>query len=335
MSSDQNRFLLITYPRTASNLLLKILALETQPNVHMTPEGSGPHGGNGYFFMRNQMLKGKIGKTMSEWTEDERLQMTESYQSCFDDLEAYAQVASAQGKIAFVKEHAHFITEPSALENFISGALGTPQVPLTVTLPSTYGPEGTRTTGNDTIFPNEFLRTWKPTILIRHPALVFPSYYRASQAFFKSSESQLDLFMTFAWQRRLHDWYQTQSSEEPAHGIVSWPVVLDADDIIAEPGVVVRYCQIIGIDPSKLKFEWAPVSSEEKKEMNPVIGRFLSCLLDSSGIQKDKVSTNIDIGIETAKWKAEFGDVLGEKMAKWVGDAMPDYEAMRARRLRA
>lgn len=49
------------------------------PLPTVTPEGSGPHGGNGYFFMRNQMLKGKIGKVMSEWTEDEKSQLTESY----------------------------------------------------------------------------------------------------------------------------------------------------------------------------------------------------------------------------------------------------------------
>jgi hypothetical protein len=74
MASDQNRFLLITYPRTASNLLLKILALETQPNVHMTDEGRTRHmhGGNGYFFMNNQIFKGRMGKRMNEWNEDEK-----------------------------------------------------------------------------------------------------------------------------------------------------------------------------------------------------------------------------------------------------------------------
>lgn len=367
MTSDQNRFLHITYPRTASNLLLKVLALETHENVHMTPDGGGPQVGNGYFFMRNQMLKGKMcthGKNMSEWTEEQKTRLQESTrksqqtiilqllaseplnaddviaESCFNDLEAYAQAASAQGKIAFVKEHIHFMTEPVAQEKFLFGENTTTQPPLTITLPPSYGVEGIRTPGNDTIFPDEFLRTWRPTLLIRHPALVFPSYYRACLDLpqFKSTDSQFDLFMTFPWQRRLHDWYLSQSASLNLANDkdVSWPIVLDADDIIADPAVVVRYCDIIGINAEKLKFEWAPVTADERAKIgNPAVERLLSCILASSGIQKDKVATNINIVAEAVKWKKEFGDIVGGKMEKWIENVMPEYEFMKARKLKA
>jgi hypothetical protein len=69
MASEQSRFLLIMYPCTASNLLLNFFALEIHPNFHITPEGSGSQGGNGYFFIRDQMLIGKMGtdgKNMGE-----------------------------------------------------------------------------------------------------------------------------------------------------------------------------------------------------------------------------------------------------------------------------
>jgi LPS sulfotransferase NodH len=135
MTSEQKRFLLITCPRTASNLLLKLLALETHENVVITPQGGGPQGGNGYFFIRNQMLKGQMGthgKNMSEWTEYQRVQLKESTQSCYEDLEAYSKKAEAKGKIAFVKEHVHFITEPTAQEEFLFGDTGTEKSPLTV-----------------------------------------------------------------------------------------------------------------------------------------------------------------------------------------------------------
>lgn len=339
--SEQKRFLLITYPRTASNLLLKLLALETQENVLIAPNGGGPHGGNGYFFIQNQMLKGKMGthgKNMSEWTEDQKKQLEESTQACFEDMEAYAVAAEQQGKIAFVKEHIHFVTEPTAQEKFLFGDKDLEQKPLTVRFPEAYGCEGSRTVGNDTIFPDEFLQTWKPTILIRHPALVFPSYYRACLDLpqFKSTDSQFDLFMTFAWQRRLHDWYKKTFDENSGGGDISWPVVLDADDIIAEPAVVVKYCEIIGLDPAKLKFEWAPVTEDEKAKIgNPAVERLLSCLLASSGIQKDKVATHIDIDAEAVKWKEEFGEAVGLKLEAWVNNAMEDYEWMKAKRLRA
>jgi hypothetical protein len=150
---------------------------------------------------------------------------------------------------------------------------------------------------------------------------------------FKSTDSQFDLFMTFTWQRRLHDWYLKQVGESMDKEV--WPVVIDADDVIASPEVVVRYCELIGINPAKLKFEWAPVTDEEKvKTGNPTVQRLLSSLMASSGIQKDKVSTNIDIPAEAVKWEEEFGEKIGGKMKVWVEKGMPDYDFMKARRLR-
>jgi hypothetical protein len=110
---------------------------------------------------------------MNEWTEEQKYQLKDSTQSCFDALEAYAQAAEAQGKIAFVKEHIHFLTEPTAQDIFLFGESASEQ--LTVRLPSRYGPVASRTVGNDTVFPDEFLQTWRHTFLIRHPALVFSS----------------------------------------------------------------------------------------------------------------------------------------------------------------
>lgn len=106
--------------------------------------------------------------------------------------------------------------------------------------------------------------------------------------------------------------YLAQATSKGAHDDVEWPLVLDADDIIAEPAFVVQYGQIVGIDTSRLRFEWTPAASAEKEQMGPLVGRLLSCLMNSSGVQKDKSSTNLDPVDEAAKWKGEFGDEVGE-----------------------
>jgi hypothetical protein len=109
--------------------------------------------------------------------------------------------------------------------------------------------------------------------------------------------------MTFTWQRRPYDWYRERLSGESTDEGVSWPVIMDADGIIADLAVVVRYCEIIGIDPVKLKFEWTPVTDSEKAKIgNPAVEKLLSCLFPSSGIQKYKVAINIDISAEAVNW---------------------------------
>lgn len=65
---------------------------------------------------------------------------------------------------------------------------------------------------NSTILPDKFLETWLPTFLIRHPALVFPSHYRAFKDSFSKAggdseleENQLTLSMTPYFTRSLFD----------------------------------------------------------------------------------------------------------------------------------
>jgi hypothetical protein len=54
--------------------------------------------------------------------------------------------------------------------------------------------------------------------------------------------------MTFTWQRRPYDWYRERLSGESTDEGVSWPVIMDADGIIADLAVVVRYCLETGKD---------------------------------------------------------------------------------------
>ena len=204
---------LITHPRTASNLLVRILALNDQPDVARHPPGTF---GGGYFFGPAARLEIELGlreKHVEEWSEDHRKQIIERVQGCFDNLENYIQSAQTNGKIAFVKEHAVFLTEHTARR--VYGRGNTHEHPWTVKVPSRYGPELTRSRLNETLFPDEYLRDWLPTFLIRHPALVFPSQYRAMRDIKlidleRDHTFQCDVMMTFRYTRSLYDYWSVQ-----------------------------------------------------------------------------------------------------------------------------
>ena len=332
--NSSRRFHLLTYPRTASNLLVRILALEDQSNLLPSEKG-------GYFFIPTMGLRmhrfKTAGRHLDEWTQEERKGLMESYQNCFEALQKHAETAEAQGKDIFVKEHAPWLMEPVAETKWVFGENSTYESPWTVKAL----PEQTHSTLNETVLPDEFLKAWLPTFLIRHPALVFPSIYRTcvdleGPEVAKNEAGQHALEMTMHWSRTLYDWYTQQlnipeSNSEPN---VTWPIILDADDIMIEPEVVLRYSIIIGLDPTKLRFSWASASKEELDKMQGPERRMRSTLSASEGIIEGKTSTNLNIDEEAKKWRAEFGEEEGEKIEKWVRAAMPDYEYMKAKRLR-
>ncbi|MCJ1388320.1 hypothetical protein MMC18_001166 [Xylographa bjoerkii] len=337
-SNRCRRFYLLTHPRSCSNLLVRILSFGDQPNVAQHNIGQG------YFFLPSDQLREELklqGKNVESWTQNEQDQMKQAYQNCFKELQKHVDVAEAEGKIVFVKEHACFMTEPTALSGFLFGSENLKQAPWTVQVPSTYGTEITRSSLNETVLPDEFLQTWLPTFLIRHPALMFPSHYRTildnlgvDAAYAEGERSEI---MTLHWTRVLYDWY-SQHLAKPESGSTSdtsWPLLLDADDIINNPDVVVRLCEIVGMDSTKLQFEWKPAKKEYLAQLNnDVSRRMLSTLTASAGIMKEKSSVDIDISIEAKKWREEFGQSEGEKVEGWVRAAIPDYEYLRAKRLR-
>jgi hypothetical protein len=328
------RFCLLTYPRTASNLLTRILALEDQPSLVTG-------GKREYCFaptIRLRLGESKTaGRHLDEWTAEERRELMKSYQACFEDLQAQVNMAEAQGKNIFVKEHVPWLIEPVSETKWVFGESSTNELPWTVN----FGPEQTHSLLNETVLPDDFLKAWLPTFLIRHPALVFPSNYRTcvdlEGAEAAKNESGHALEMTMHWSRTLFDWYTQHNNQSAsiADPNVNWPIIIDADDIMIEPEVVVRYSKIVGLDPARLIFSWDPATKEELEKISRVGRRMRSTILASAGIVEGKTSTNIDVSEEAEKWRLEFGDEEGEKIEKWVRAAMPDYEYMKAKRLRS
>lgn len=331
MNPKPSNHLLLTYPRTASNLLIKILNLENQPNVYTTEATK-----DGYFFLPTIFPRLALYEAnaphLKDWTQETRDNYLAIHQSCFEALRNHADVAKSKGKFVIVKEHAPWMINPVSETELIYGEDDVGEKASAWTVKAF--DQQTHSIGNQTIFPDEFLKQWTPTFLIRHPALAFPSNYRSRRDLdgpeVAEKEWKLrELDMTIKWSRNLYDWFLSQTGETP--------IILDADDIMTSPEIVGRYAKVIGVDPEKLRFSWASedreIRGDETHAWKWKLKRMRDTLRASSGIVEGKTAIGLDVDEEVEKWKGEFGRGDADKLERWVKDAMGDYEYMKARRL--
>jgi hypothetical protein len=328
------RHWLLTQPRSASNMLTKMLNLDQQ-NVR-------PSFGGGYFFIFAHIYRRTVGqKPWKKWTAQEMKTAIQQQQESFDSLQEFLAASEAEQQTIFVKEHVMVFAEP-ILENtrrFPETANGDSDVDevAPIVAISRSSPPQPRSKLNRTCLPDEFLKTWHPTFLIRHPVMLFPSMLRAMletdewtpETALVMGKSDLSMF----FQRSLYDFYEEHFGKTSNDGR-EWPLVLDADDLMQHPEMIRGYAALAGLDPEKVVLEWEPATEEQLSTMRSDVKRMLSTISASSGVRKDKVAANVDLETEAKKWKVEFGDELGSVLENAVHDAIPDYEYLRSRRLR-
>ncbi|KAH8668287.1 hypothetical protein BGZ60DRAFT_431555 [Tricladium varicosporioides] len=327
------RIFLITGPRTASNLLVKILAPDSQPEV----QPAGPHGG--YYFLPAVLAINQLhvrGKHVDEWTEDERTKMMHAYQAGLNNLEAYTREAESNGKIAFVKEHANMFFGPQAGSKLQFPGREVKDTPWVAELAG----KTERSVKNETLIPDELLKSFTPAFLIRNPVLAFPSFLRTMvklpPGVVSSVEAELPIGMTLTAHRSMYEFYADLYSKEPKGDGESWPLVLDADDVINNQDIVIRMAELLGLDSSKLQFSWE-AKTKEQIEQTPAIWKVMLSSLDAShGILPEKAASSqtLDIDVEAKKWKEEFGEERGTTVERLVREAMPDYEYLNSKRMR-
>lgn len=347
-TATPRRLLLVSIPRTASNLLAKILNIANQPNLVTNQKA-------GYFFypayIEAAASRNYQNKSIDQWTDDEKTHLKHSFQECFNTLEEYSTRAENNHQMMFTKEHAYFFYSPAALlksktgihdEDFFKS--------FRLDMPEKYGPTQTSSRFNETILSDEYLRSWQMAFIIRHPALAWPSMYRAMLKVGEIGMLDEDgvkgasfTNMDMRWTRLLYDWCMEQP-DAPVQ-----PPVIDAHDLIHNPEVVLKFCERTGLDKSVVQFEWKdkneskksakwdngdPNASAEDVQKNlSAASVMLATLENSSGIVKDKAPEVIDIDAEAVKWREEFGEETGALVEEYVRKSMPDYEYLKARRI--
>ncbi|KAH6886836.1 hypothetical protein B0T10DRAFT_490392 [Thelonectria olida] len=320
------RYWLITSPRTCSNLLVKILNLDDQ--------GVRPSNNGGYFFLPSASKHFLVdNKPMDMWTEEDHASVNAITQQCFDRFQDHILAAEREGQVLFVKEHGLMLNSPFIESQHVHGTKELPGEPKSFAVKGVSQPS--RSPLNLTFLPDEFLKTWNPTFLIRHPAMMIPSLYRTClgnfemNGFKRTKKEPLPTELTTKWIRTLYDFYAAHFAESSL-----WPIVLDADDIMTCPALVSKYAQLAGLDDTKLRFSWNTASEETMKKLSTMEARMLSSINASTKIDSSKVAGRIDIDQEAVKWKSEFGEEVAQKLERWVRDAMPDYNFLHSKRLR-
>ncbi|KAI9657996.1 MAG: hypothetical protein M1821_002655 [Bathelium mastoideum] len=340
---QQGRLLfLFTYPRVASNLLVKILSIHDQPSV--LTNGMG-----GYFFMPAfvAIAQAKLhDEHIDDWTEEEREKVKSLYQSGFDKMQTLINEARLENKILFVKEHANFMANPAKQSQYIWGRNSIYDVDWAPGLAQPSGFQHQYSPLNDSVLPDSLLHQIHPVFLIRHPALVFPSNFRVSMDKEAASDTRheretMDITMTMRWTRRLYEFYThgpTPASNDHHHQ----PVIIDAHDIITAPRQLLpQLCALTGLDYSKVSFTWQQASHETRegivKANGPLAAKYLSTIWASEGIMQEKAMhapEEIDISREAKAWREEFGEINARRLEAWVKEAMPDYNYLWERRLK-
>jgi len=358
------RLLLVSVPRTASNLLcklgisgnkdsshlpnrraVKILNIRNQPRVHTNQL-------DGYFFFQAfaKVAREDFSKAPEDWSDADVQGVREGFETCMDALEKYSAQARKQNKMMFSKEHAFWFTNPAALQEAVHGREVADSFKKRFRVNTgAYGFSQSFSPSNPTILPDEYLRSWQIAFIIRHPALAWPSMYRAMIKV--AAEGIMDedgikgastTNMNLHWTRMLYDWCMEQPD------VPTPPPVIDAHDLIHHPEVVLQFCEQTGLDKTVVQFEWDqnevkksekwrgsdPNADATEQEMK---GRAASIMLSSiegsKGVIKDKAPANIDIAAETAKWKVGFGEETAHIIEKAVWDSMPDYEYLKSKRI--
>ena len=348
--------ILISIPRTASNLVTHLLSLPTQPSLN-------PHPRNGYFFLPSlsyRLSNSTFTLPISAWNDEKRTGMVEALQNSVSAWGAWVEEAEQQGKGTYVKEHINWTLKPYVESAFLHA----PNVSTYQTLEA--HSTATQQTSNPTAVPDAFWTKLRVTLLIRHPALTFPSCLRTSidnegiaAVLSKESEVVQKWECTYRWHVLLYQFLVQQTRSTPDGGrdevlqapeeegekargssqagssqAPRAPLIVDASQL-QDIAFVRHYASLVNLDPSHVRTQWAATSPEQQANIPPIERRMKDTLLSSSGILASKLdSMNIDINAEKENWDAEFGKVLAGRLEKLVRDAMGDYGWLYERRLR-
>lgn len=320
-SNESQRYWLISAPRTASTMLIKMLNLDEQ-GVRPTRHG-------GYYFLPAMTKRYSLQpKPTTEWTAEEIKGVQALEQQCFDNLQDYIEKTNEEGQLIFIKEHAVLLNHPWYESESLHGES------TLVGEPTPLMPRGdekaTRSEENKTVLSDEFLKTWKPTFLIRHPAMTFPSLFRMMrlEGFDRQNNEPNLVELTTYWQRKLLEFYESHFGQDS-----EWPIVLDADDVMKHPELLNEYAPKVGLDPGKLRFSWDKLPQAVVDELHPMVRGAHGSLNASDKVDLGKVAGEVDIAAEAVKWRADFGEDAAKRLERHVRDAIPDYEYMRSKRM--
>ncbi|KAG7085928.1 hypothetical protein E1B28_003459 [Marasmius oreades] len=296
------RIFLQATPRTRSNLLIQLLSTHPSIAEHQYPFSNAYHFGPERQFSRDI----DVGETgdMEDFS-------GETYKHAFGKFNDLLQKIESEQKIPLIKEHIFYMMHAEKTYECLGQAVSSPRTKPTVDdTPST----------NLTFLPDNFLLTFTPVFIIRHPARAFPSSLRAHSRSTGGNVFDTDFpaNATFKFSRILLDWYTARSPSK-------LPVVIDGDKLVDDTKrQMERLCERLGIDEERIRYNW---DSKEDHGYGKVWDAYYEEIQNSTGVVRTKETMGAPVlEEEMKKWEKEWDEGVAIKLKEFVESAMDDYE---------
>ncbi|KAK6839260.1 hypothetical protein PG987_005126 [Apiospora arundinis] len=296
---------------------------------------------------------------LSERFEDENVRAASgysqsTYQTVLDNIEA----ASTQGKRTFIKDMAKSLIPP----------LGKPVAdicPPSLRHLIRMSDASASEISNPTVLPDEILRGYHFTFLIRHPRFSIPSLYKIStppgsdttgwHGFHSDDAGYLELRTLFDYLKSTRqigpvvasgafapNGQGTSAREGSSQASPDTSVeicVIDAEDLLKEPEKVCRaYCASAGLrfDPSMLSWQ----SADDQRRAQDAFQKSWAIHVDALSSKSFDPSKNfcadytksteiLPVAEENAIWARKFGDIGAEVIRQHVDINLPHYDYLK------
>ena len=318
------RILLLTQPRTSSHLLERMLSKQPEAIYFDDPFLSS------HVHRRELLEDGPLENGQPAPKLDLLNQLKEGYQQ----LRSGLVEAHDLGKIALVRLQPSFMLSPAVSSEFVYGqpCSNLEKDFWTVERNVESPPSSSQ---NPTIVPDAvfFHPGTKIVFTMRHPILVVESLLRGwlSISGREIPRSSQKTGSTLHWQRMLYDWLnEARSSRGPDI------VIADAEDFAGpdKERFMTKLCCRIGLDSNSVIYTWNKMSDQEFSAMPNFEQVAFRTILCSEGIVAGKGLGDRTLDTAFTSWVSEFGEEEAGRLKGFVENAMPDYEYLRARRLR-
>ena len=189
-----------------------------------------------------------------------------TFARAFADLVQETERMEAGRKIAWIKEHTFNCLKPDVIVKMTKNAGRPPD-----------------TSTNVTNMSDDFLDSFKPVFLIRHPAIMILSWHRAQKQTLREEvgDESFRVFCSLRWERVVFNPFLSRQGEAP--------LVLDSQRMVANPkALITKLCDKLDLDQIGAQFEWTPVPEEEQEQMDFMRRFFFRDLMTSGQIVSSK-----------------------------------------------
>lgn len=227
-----------------------------------------------------------------------------TYSSCFAN--------DQQGTSLLLIDHAFNAASPDTIIRMIDE----------ISRSSSNGPSGY----NVTDLPESLLlrRGTVPLFTIRDPRITVPATFRVLGDMDLPHGSGRPNFTVSAsplWIRNLYNYFTSKGIE---------PLIVDADDFLANPDLVKELCAKLGLDAKELLWSWPKPTADERAGLHPHFYASQRALIESEGIRPELASINRDLDAEKKAWKIDFGEDAS-MVEEMIDLALPHYQWLKDR----